>query len=661
MQNAKSLIIMGILYIVSALMLGSHLFIGSGIICFIAIVLRILCATDKIKPITIFVVRILSFIGIILLIIQGFISHNIANSFINLLLLGCALKFLEYQKRRDLFVQCSALFFLSAIPLIFHFQIYIVLYMIFIISMTIWCLIANTHNDSVINDIKLIMKLLIPAIPLTLVLFIVFPRFGSLWVLNTNNTEATTGVSDEMSANEIANLSQSSKIVARAIFHSEIPKIRYFNAVTYEKLRYNKWNRGDKFRQRSLNINWFRYTLHQQPFPNTNNINFSNDYDLMLEPTGTIYVPTLKYSSTNEKDLFYFENGYYTTAIPAPSRAIYHFTYFTEQDIERHNREFLRRENARFLNENLSELTEYHPRRNLKTQEFVKNLTQNLSSDQEKANAIYNYFKEGFTYTLNPGRYENHELDELLFERKQGFCSHFASAMAQMLRMAKIPSRVIGGYLGGEVRDNYVIIREYDAHAWVEAYINNKWVRYDPTLLVSPSRLENIVISGSNNDEDAIYLQQNNFFKFVRNAFEFIDYKWSSWFLNFDQQSQDQLFNKNLILIVLIIISGFVGCGLVLYIQNQRRNHKKQDKEVMLLEKALNMLTRISLTINEGETLEDFKDSIMASNISNDLKQNIANIIDIYSKIRYQPISDHEKQEFLITLETNVNNLKLKI
>ena len=88
-----------------------------------------------------------------------------------------------------------------------------------------------------------------------------------------------------------------------------------------------------------------------------------------------------------------------------------------------------------------------------------------------------------FTYTLTPPRGGGHPLEVFLKERA-GYCEYFATAMALMLRAAGIPARVIGGLAGGvwNAEGNYWVLRQQDAHTWVEAWIPGAgWVTFDPT------------------------------------------------------------------------------------------------------------------------------------------------------------------------------------
>jgi transglutaminase-like putative cysteine protease len=101
-------------------------------------------------------------------------------------------------------------------------------------------------------------------------------------------------------------------------------------------------------------------------------------------------------------------------------------------------------------------------------------------TDAARADRLLRFFRAGFRYTLsNPAP----SLRRFLFNEKAGYCEHFAAGLALLLRAGGIPSRVAAGYLGGEWNDygQYLIVRQSDAHAWVEAWIGGRWVIMDAT------------------------------------------------------------------------------------------------------------------------------------------------------------------------------------
>ncbi len=93
----------------------------------------------------------------------------------------------------------------------------------------------------------------------------------------------------------------------------------------------------------------------------------------------------------------------------------------------------------------------------------------------------------------SPGVTSIDSVDTTLFDSKKGFCGHFASAYATMMRAAGVPARIVTGYLGGEWNPvgGYFIVRQSEAHAWTEVWLEGQgWTRIDPTAVVAPERLE---------------------------------------------------------------------------------------------------------------------------------------------------------------------------
>lgn len=97
-----------------------------------------------------------------------------------------------------------------------------------------------------------------------------------------------------------------------------------------------------------------------------------------------------------------------------------------------------------------------------------------------------------FSYTLATPLAGRHSADEFLFEQRAGFCEHYSSAFAILMRSAGVPTRLVTGYAGG-VRNrygDYWLVRRMDAHAWNEVWLQGRgWVRVDPTAAVAPERI----------------------------------------------------------------------------------------------------------------------------------------------------------------------------
>ena len=125
------------------------------------------------------------------------------------------------------------------------------------------------------------------------------------------------------------------------------------------------------------------------------------------------------------------------------------------------------------------------PRLDPRVRELARRVTASSTSNYERARTVESYLKNNYGYTLQlPGVNTPDQLAYFLFERKKGHCEYFATSMAIMLRTLAIPARVVNGFRGGEYNDvtgNY-IIRESDAHSWVEVYFPEfGWMSFDPT------------------------------------------------------------------------------------------------------------------------------------------------------------------------------------
>ena len=124
---------------------------------------------------------------------------------------------------------------------------------------------------------------------------------------------------------------------------------------------------------------------------------------------------------------------------------------------------------------------------------YVEEITAKFSTPDERVQAVMDNFAGGsFAYTLSPGLLKGDFLEDFLFRSKRGYCEHYASATGILLRIMGIPSRLVVGFHGGvwNPLGEYYILRNQDAHAWVEFWkIGKGWQRIDPVQYVFPERL----------------------------------------------------------------------------------------------------------------------------------------------------------------------------
>lgn len=106
------------------------------------------------------------------------------------------------------------------------------------------------------------------------------------------------------------------------------------------------------------------------------------------------------------------------------------------------------------------------------------------ASAYERALALEAYLRGlPYAYAVQPVPTRGDAVEQFLFDMQQGYCTYYASAMAVMARSLGIPARLAIGYATGEfdATSNTYLVRQADAHAWVELYIDGRWLPFEPT------------------------------------------------------------------------------------------------------------------------------------------------------------------------------------
>lgn len=257
--------------------------------------------------------------------------------------------------------------------------------------------------------------------------------------------------------------------------------------------------------------------------------------------------------------------------------------------------------------------------------DLADNITEGLSSDYDKAEAIVNFFyNTGFKYDLTPpnmptGMDYN---DFFIFESKSGICMHFASAMVILARASGLPARYVEGFVADEwdpETGNYVI-REKDAHAFPEVYISGYgWMVFEPTVELGES-------------EDRFSMFFNGLFSKIKSVMSSI---WKFILIM-------PLWVK-LLFIPYIIFSIFVLIWLYFWIRRsiwKKRilNEDKSQAISMVFSKISNLLKKIGLEIDKHETPSCYAIRILeASGID------LLGFVESFSKCKYGGIEPDEK------------------
>jgi transglutaminase-like putative cysteine protease len=248
-------------------------------------------------------------------------------------------------------------------------------------------------------------------------------------------------------------------------------------------------------------------------------------------------------------------------------------------------------------------------------------------------------------YTLNPPLLGADMVDEFLFDSKRGFCEHFAAAFVFALRSAGVPARVVAGYQGGEINpvDGYLEVRQYDAHAWTEAWIAGRgWVRIDPTAISAPSRINNNLAAAVPANEGLPLLARNDmaWLKELRYRLDAVTNGWNQWVLGYNPQRQrDLLASLGLkepdwrsMTAVLSVLCGVIMLGLAGWIL---RNRLRVDPVLAAWRKFTARLARRGMVWQPWEGPLEFAERAAAADPARG--EGIREIAALYAGLRYGP------------------------
>jgi transglutaminase-like putative cysteine protease len=395
-----------------------------------------------------------------------------------LLVVMIALKFLETHDHRDQLVLIIIAYFLMFASLLTERSLLTALYLFTLVWITTVGLLQLSRRGPLLppkTNALLAGRLLLQAVPLMAVLFILFPRLpGPLWAVPGNTSSAASGLSDTMSPGDITELGLSDAVAFRVDFDARAPTADklYWRGPVLSGFNGRTWSRAEGMRRSVAE------SIEHRGEP--------VGYRVMLEPNGRGWAFALEMPQSWSADRNLRMGSDYQLAAffggPSTTRFDYHVTSYTS---------YAAREPMTTAEQEL--FRRLPPDFNPRTRALAASwLTDDPQPDAVIERALDFLRSQEFFYTLTPPPLGRHSVDEFLFETREGFCEHYASAFAVMLRAAGLPARVVTGYQGGELNAvaGYYIVRQSDAHAWTEVWLADRgWIRVDPITAVAPERV----------------------------------------------------------------------------------------------------------------------------------------------------------------------------
>jgi protein-glutamine gamma-glutamyltransferase len=396
-----------------------------------------------------------------------------------------SLKTLELRARRDAFV----VFFLGFFLVLTHFLVSQSLSVAAAMLLSVWGLLTAlvlahmpVGQPSLRQAGGLAARTALLGAPIMVLLFVLFPRIGPLWGV-PQDMAAKSGLSGTMRMGSVAQVALDDSIALRIRFDGAAPppESLYFRGPVLSRFDGVEWRAGPP-----------SFTTNQRARANLRVTGPSLGYEMTLEPTRLPQLPLLEATLAPPEiqglRVFMTEELQFMAIRPIFERVRFSATAHINF---RHGPE----QATQLLRNDVDLPAGYNPRTLAWAAEMRRDPRYAQADGRTLAQAVMQHIRSGdFSYTLAPGEFTSqHSIDEFWFDRRSGFCEHFAAAFVVVMRALDVPARVVTGYQGADPTpvDGYYLVRQSSAHAWAEYWQDGVgWIRADPTAAVAPERIE---------------------------------------------------------------------------------------------------------------------------------------------------------------------------
>ena len=538
------------------------------------------------------------------------------------------LKLLETRRPRDAALVIVLGYFLAVSNVLYSQSIPLAMYLLLVLLLLTAALVRLNQGASAPageSILRLSGRLFLQALPIMIVMFLLFPRLpGPLWG-SPQDGSGTTGLNDEMTPGSISNLGQSDAIAFRVRFDGTIPdnSLLYWRGPILWHTDGKRWTAGTA-----------------QP-----RVPAGSGPDRKLTPIG----PAVRYQVTLEP---HRHNWLYAldmpTTLPPGSLRTIDYQVITPQPVN----SLMRYEMASHTHYRLRGLDEGERRRalqlppqvNPRTQALGRQWRREVDDDAALVQRALDFFhEEPFFYTLQPPLLAGDDpMDQFLFSTRRGFCEHYAASFTLLMRAAGIPTRIVTGYQGGELNpvDGYLVVRQRDAHAWTEVWLEERgWVRIDPTAAVAPQRIEKGMDGVLEDSRGGVFGSAlgNSLWRQLRNGLDALDNTWSQWVLGYQATLQNQVLSSlGLSSWQARALAIFAGLGVLLSITAWlllRQRGVRQDPVTAAYRRFCDKLARRGLARRPAEGPVDYADRVIRARP--DLYREVEEINRAYIALQY--------------------------
>ncbi|MFO7716690.1 DUF3488 and DUF4129 domain-containing transglutaminase family protein [Desulfosarcina sp.] len=546
--------------------------------------------------------------------------------FMVLLAVMAGIKPLEILSRRDSMATVFLAYFLVITSLFVFENLSMTLYVFISVWVTTGVLIhVNDPGAAIGRQLRLASRLVLVAVPLMALMFLLFPRLsGSFWGSPWAG-QGRSGFSTSMRIGDVSRLVLVDEPAFSVTFDLPIPDAHrlYWRGIVFQRFDGAGWHPANLQPTRRGGFGGADLTR----------------YAVILEPHGHRHLFALDLPATVNSQATIMQDHTLLARRPVRQRFQYRAASYLDWGPDAPG-------------EPDDAYLQLPPNLNPLAAALGDRWSRTLSNPEAVVAQGLAFFKDNdFVYSLRPDRLGLDAVDDFLFVSRKGFCEHYATAFAVLMRSAGLPTRIVGGYQGGRwnALGAFLTVRHSDAHVWCEVWVAGQgWLRVDPTFAVAPDRIDTGIEGALAGAELPGFLDFNRgdrlarWAETLRQTWEAVNTRWNIWFMGFSAEDQMALLRRLGLsmgrqsgwLLFMVLPALFVaGAILLIRLRNQEHPKPPGDELQKIYGRFLEKMARFGLPRPPHQGPLDFARSVTKRHPA--LQWDVAEITGRYIGLRY--------------------------
>ena len=291
-------------------------------------------------------------------------------------------------------------------------------------------------------------------------------------------------------------LGQAPNLGDRVVMTVEAPSGHFWRAVTYDFYTGAGWRTTESDKADKISL------------PTADRESYQARFDIIVPHSNILFAANEPQKVDVPYQFYTGADKTYSTSLHALNRSQAAGTYTVTSLVSTADKQTLRKVTATYTDYIKAKYLQLPSTVPPRVRALAHSLLDNIPNAYDKAETLETFLRSppySYSPQVKPTPPGKDPIEYFLFDLRQDFCEYFASAMVVMLREAGVPARLVEGFTTGtyDSASNAYVVKEQDAHAWVEVYFPQYgWIEFEPTPSQPPfPRVDNSTESGTGSSD----------------------------------------------------------------------------------------------------------------------------------------------------------------